>query len=133
MPLQVTTKNQAINDLKLDYIIDKLASDDDPGSHYRGLSREVASDLVELYKAFLYLSYKYNCVGKPLAPTREVDEVWHIHILHTERYMEDCQDIFGHYLQHTPRFGVEELHEYTRILFAAEFPQLAMRFINNAG
>src|SRR4051812_20170867 len=38
-----------------------------------------------------------------LSPTSEIDAVWHAHILHTKKYMQDCARLFGGYLHHTPR------------------------------
>lgn len=53
-----------------------------------------------LYKNFLYLQKKHY--PAPLVPTREIDEFWHNHILHTKQYSHDCEQIFGHYLHHQP-------------------------------
>lgn len=36
-------------------------------------------------------------------PSKAVDIVWHTHILFTEKYFEDCDAIFGHYLHHRPQ------------------------------
>lgn len=41
-------------------------------------------------------------------PSQEVDEFWHRHILDTRRYREDCEKVFGRYMDHTPGLGVEE-------------------------
>lgn len=40
-------------------------------------------------------------------PTRDVDEVWHLHILSTKRYAIDCQQLFGHFLHHVPSYVQE--------------------------
>ena len=34
----------------------------------------------------------------------DVDEMWHCHILMTERYIADCDRVFGEYLHHAPVF-----------------------------
>ena len=54
------------------------------------------------YKRFLYaLAHKRpDDILSP--PTQEVDEFWHQHILDTRKYREDCETIFGHYVDHTP-------------------------------
>lgn len=58
-------------------------------------------DLVEKqYKAFLYLSY-FNS-DKILVPTNDIDDMWHTHILDTNKYIKDSNDIFGKYLHHYP-------------------------------
>jgi hypothetical protein len=41
-------------------------------------------------------------------PTPEVDEFWHQHILDTRRYREDCERVFGRYVDHTPGLEPEE-------------------------
>lgn len=40
--------------------------------------------------------------GGRVEPTPDVDEVWHAHILHTRRYAEDCDRMFGAFLHHDP-------------------------------
>jgi hypothetical protein len=52
------------------------------------------------YKNFLLLQKMYTNIS--LVPTRFIDEFWHNHILHTRRYIEDCQQIFGFYYHHEP-------------------------------
>ena len=41
-----------------------------------------------------------------IIPNKEVDEVWHMHILDTRKYAEDCDRIFGRFLHHFPYFGM---------------------------
>jgi hypothetical protein len=43
-----------------------------------------------------------------LPPSKDVDEFWHNHILDTKKYREDCQAIFGFYLDHYPYFGMDQ-------------------------
>lgn len=35
-------------------------------------------------------------------PSKDVDEVWHAHILFTKQYHRDCDDYFGFYFHHVP-------------------------------
>lgn len=35
-------------------------------------------------------------------PLRAIDELWHVFVLHTERYAAFCQRWFGRYLHHAP-------------------------------
>ena len=60
------------------------------------------------YKRFLYaLAHKgKDDIISP--PMQEVDEFWHQHILFTRKYREDCQKIFGHYVDHTPGLSPEK-------------------------
>jgi hypothetical protein len=60
-------------------------------------------DLVELwYRRFLFLCSQHR--DRELVPTLAIDEFWHMHILHTKKYVTDCQRLFGAYFHHTP-FG----------------------------
>jgi len=43
--------------------------------------------------------------GGPLAPTREIDQVWHLHMLHSVAYQQDCMRLFGRTLDHDGGFG----------------------------
>jgi hypothetical protein len=60
---------------------------------------------VEEYKKFLVLCKEYP--DQRLIPGRDVDSVWHRHILNTQQYMLDCQKYFGYYLHHSPHSRVE--------------------------
>lgn len=33
---------------------------------------------------------------------RDADEVWHLHILDSQKYARDCETIFGSYFHHIP-------------------------------
>lgn len=52
------------------------------------------------YKTFLFVCYLYPQIR--LVPTQEIDCVWHAHILHTRRYRQDCQWLFGYFIDHEP-------------------------------
>lgn len=56
------------------------------------------------YRRFLFLACKYP--GKEVVPTKDIDEIWHMHLLDSRKYLEDCQAVFGTYLHHFPYFGV---------------------------
>ncbi|HSX14256.1 MAG TPA: TOMM precursor leader peptide-binding protein [Chlamydiales bacterium] len=91
--------SQSLLNLDLQYIIPRMVEK-------KGWSREDAQDIVRKYKNFLALRILYptlNCV-----PTLEIDEIWHDHILHTQQYMRDCEQIFGGYLHHLPSDGSDE-------------------------
>lgn len=59
---------------------------------------------VRRYRAFLHAIRHYP--GSPLAPSHRVDKVWHAHILDTQKYIADCQYIFGAYVHHYPYSGL---------------------------
>jgi hypothetical protein len=37
--------------------------------------------------------------------SKDVDEVWHNHILHTHQYARDCNAFFGRFMHHVPHTG----------------------------
>lgn len=112
-----------INSLNLEYIVHKMTADDYPLPQW---TLEDAQKCCQLYKNFLILHVKY--LPQPLVPTREIDEFWHNHILHTQRYTEDCLHIFGHYLHHQPAeptttdwIAIKNNFEITKELYLKEF------------
>ncbi len=78
----------------------KLA-DTDEGKGY-GMDR---LDLMEgEYRKFLALHLAFPEMD--VVPCQIVDEMWHQHILDTAAYREDCDAIFGRFLDHFPYFGM---------------------------
>jgi hypothetical protein len=69
-----------------------------------GLTLEQATRAIERYRRFLFLHYCYP--NYSLVPSQEIDRVWHVHILDTAKYREDCNQLFGHFLDHYPYFGI---------------------------
>ena len=59
----------------------------------------------ERYRKFLGLAARHP--GVPLAPTRDIDVMWHLHMLNPRAYYEDCQRLLGHILDHNGGFGKE--------------------------
>jgi hypothetical protein len=87
---------EALNQLNLQNIIFAVTAKDDSPKW----TLEKARSVEVWYRRFLFLSYKYP--EKQLVPTKEIDVFWHTHILHTQKYMEDCQSLFGYYFHHEP-------------------------------
>jgi len=81
-----------IQSADLSPVIERLISVD-------GWSRKSALKAVQLYRNYLFIRKKYN---ELLPPSYEIDEAWHAHVLHTEAYVEFCNDVFGTYLHHHP-------------------------------
>lgn len=50
----------------------------------------------------LHLAYPYD----EIVPCKIVDEMWHRHILDTAAYRDDCDALFGKFLDHFPYFGM---------------------------
>ena len=62
-------------------------------------------DLMEQeYRRFLALHLAFP--ESDIVPCKLVDEFWHRHILDTAAYREDCDRIFGRFLDHFPYFGM---------------------------
>ncbi len=87
-----------VNSIDFNQINDKLIN-------FYGWSKEDVSLMNGYYKKWLAL---HECYPElTTAPSAKLDEYWHMHILDTKKYMEDCQMIFGKYLHHYPYFGLE--------------------------
>lgn len=50
------------------------------------------------YRRYLKLLAKYP--EETLAPTPDIDEFWHAHILDTRKYAADCAQAFGEFVHH---------------------------------
>jgi hypothetical protein len=89
-----------VDALDLEPIVYKLMH---PDPLETGLSLASADQHVGLYKCFLKL-----CVLRPattLVPSRQLDHVWHTHMLDTAKYRADCDHTFGRFMDHFPYFG----------------------------
>lgn len=96
-----TTAMQRLDDLlDLSNVKMKLA-DADEGP---GLDAERIELMEAEYRKFLALQLMHP--GAVIVPCKIVDEMWHRHILDTAAYREDCQAIFGRFLDHFPYFGM---------------------------
>lgn len=57
------------------------------------------------YEQFLLLAAKHP--GLAVAPTHDIDEMWHLHMLSPRAYYRDCMALFGEVLDHDGGFGKE--------------------------
>jgi hypothetical protein len=69
-------------------------------THKLGFSSLKAKSAITEYKKFLTLCFLFR--NETHAMGGAVDTVWHEHILHTRKYYNDCQKVFGHLLHHEP-------------------------------
>ena len=69
------------------------------------------------YKRFLTL--RMENPGVKISPTKLMDEVWHFHILDTNKYRDDCQNLFGRFIDHHPSYGPFESVEVQESLAAS--------------
>ncbi|PAF49029.1 hypothetical protein BKH43_07210 [Helicobacter sp. 13S00401-1] len=70
-----------------------------------GWDKAEVSATNSLYKEWLALHICYP--GMSFTPNIKLDEYWHMHILDTKAYAEDCLLLFGEFLHHYPYFGLE--------------------------
>ena len=99
--LQSTTEQHALlSNLDLEPIIIK-AMDAEEG---HGWSFNFARRVAQEYLKFLVLCIAYP--DEPIVPSKHVDDFWHLHILDTQKYMEDCNQYLGYMLHHFPYFGM---------------------------
>jgi len=87
-----------VNSIDFEQMDDKLVN-------FYGWSKEDVSLMNGYYKKWLVIHVCYPELAT--APSVKLDEYWHMHILDTQKYMEDCQMVFGKYLHHYPYFGLE--------------------------
>jgi hypothetical protein len=77
----------------------------EPGEPHRvEWSPEQWMRTVEEYRKFLTLAHEGK--GMATVPSRNVDLVWHTHVLDTAKYYDDMMKTFGHIVHHYPYFGV---------------------------
>lgn len=86
-----------IQSIDFSMIIDKMVG-------YDSWLREDAEETCRLYRNFLFLKKKYGEKGIKVPPSKDIDEFWHYHILDTNKYQIDCENIFGYYLHHHPTY-----------------------------
>jgi len=81
------------------------------------LMTEKQWDIAELeYRRFLQLKQFYP--NEALVPSKQVDQIWHAHILDTKSYRKDCQSVFGHFMDHFPYFGIYDNEDYANLITA---------------
>jgi hypothetical protein len=92
---------EKLDSLNLETIAQKLMH---PKSGQGWTSSQV-NQAITHYKLFLYLIYLYP--NRAIAPTPEIDTIWHQHILDTRKYAQDCQWLFGYFVHHAPDCSLE--------------------------
>ncbi|MEM7618019.1 MAG: hypothetical protein AAF244_01415 [Pseudomonadota bacterium] len=75
-----------------------------------GWSLEQVDEIEPLYKGYLFLHIALPHLVH--VPTEAIDEMWHTHILDTQKYMKDCLECFGYYLHHYPYLGINGEEDY---------------------
>ena len=83
---------------------------------------------IDRYQRFLLLTAKD--IRRPVAPTRDIDMMWHLHMLSPKAYFADCMRLFGELLDHDGGFGKGE-GELPRLV--AVFEETAERWQDQYG
>jgi hypothetical protein len=91
---------QVIADIDLEPIKVKLMHEESG----EGWSLEKADAVEFEYRRFLYLMKAFPT--EQTAPLFDVDTFWHYHILDTQKYAIDCEQVFGYFLHHFPYIGL---------------------------
>lgn len=87
-----------------------------------GMSNDMAVKAEMQYRQYLTLRSAYP--EMILVPPMLADKLWHEHIMHSEKYMADCDTLFGSYLHHhegEPETLLIKGWENTKNLFMKEF------------
>ena len=66
-----------------------------------GWNDERANTAVFEYRKLLVLAK----LGVHVVPGKDIDEIWHSHILFSQNYAKDCNEFFGYFLHHKPADG----------------------------
>lgn len=94
------TPFQMISDIDLEPIKVKLMHKESG----EGWSLEKVNAVEFEYRRFLHLMKLFPT--EQTAPLFDVDTFWHYHILDTQKYAVDCQQVFGYFLHHFPYIGL---------------------------
>jgi hypothetical protein len=115
-----------VDALDLEPVVYKLMHPE-PGQTDLSLVR--ADQDVALYRCFLKLCVLYP--GTTIVPTRQLDHVWHTHMLDTAKYRADCDQVLGRFLDHFPYFGLRG--EDDRRAWRDDFARTRRLFIEHFG
>jgi hypothetical protein len=78
-----------------------------------------ASTAARDYRRWLALRRAFPHLS--IAPTVNIDRMWHAHILDTRTYERDCARVFGQFLHHTPFRGKPADFKRTQSLWRRYF------------
>ena len=80
-----------------------------------GWTRDYAERAIIEYKRFLILAATGE---KPVCPSEQVDEVWHLHLTYSRSYWNDlCRDLLGRPLHHDPTRGGPVQDEHHKSMY----------------
>lgn len=89
-------------------------------------TREKLDESIERYRKFFALARS----GERVAPTRDIDMIWHLHMLAPVAYHNDCMSYLGRILDHDGGFG--QTPEEVEVLSEA-FSETSQRWAETFG
>lgn len=88
-----------------------------------------AKKIEEEYKQFLYV---IAVSDTPIVPhNQDIDDFWHEHILHTQKYEQDCITVFGKFIHHNPTENNQEAVKKTKKAYKKAFTGIKKRRSTN--
>lgn len=88
---------------------------------------EYAHKISKEYRKYLHLCLMFP--DSPIVPAKPVDDFWHMHITDTAKYEYDCDQIFGHKLDHFPYFGTRGVEDAQNLINAWEETLILYRHV----
>lgn len=117
----------AIKTMDLKNIKRKLMEPEPAG---QGWSQEQADEAEKWYRRYLEIVLR-DQTSAGHVPNHIIDLFWHTHILDTESYARDCQNIFGCFLHHYQYLGMNgDIH--VRDAFFVNTNNLYMKFFGES-
>ena len=126
------SKNQAMRNAVLaqelpQLSVDLLRSWERSDEKIEGWTRDEAETALLRYQRFFMLFASYP--NTPLAPTRDIDAMWHLHMLSPGAYVRDCMRLVGDIVDHDGGFGkddserdeLQRVFEHTAMLWEEMF------------
>lgn len=114
-----TEKAAIIFDWDLDIVRTMMLRDTD-------YSEEEVDALLVEYRRYMAINVSFPESRHPLS--KEVDDVWHAHILVSENYSRFCDAVFGQYFHHYPVFDDEGQKMLVNAYFGQTIPHLTALF-----
>ena len=92
----------------------------------QGWGKRYTYAVIEEYRRFLYLA---TTGERPITPSEDVDEAWHLHLTYTRHYWEDlCGRILGRPLHHDPTEGGAAQQAHFKDQYAATLARYEVVF-----
>jgi hypothetical protein len=84
----------------------------------QGWNQDYVDNVEKRYLRYLCMIYLDQ--ERTFVPTKDIDLFWHQHIIDTRAYARDCQRVFGHFIHHSPYFGMRGEEDANDLLLCFE-------------